>query len=94
VCRMCSFYDPQVAEACNEDDAEEVKEKERVNFCDYFRAAGNAYDPVKGRSAKQARSELAELFGEAVPAGSKPEDAMKDSSDDLQAAANKLFGDD
>ena len=38
VCRMCAFFNPEVIRACREDDADEVMEKERANFCDYFQA--------------------------------------------------------
>ncbi|NIT67742.1 MAG: hypothetical protein GWM93_13850, partial [Gemmatimonadetes bacterium] len=37
VCRMCEFYDTSVAKSCREPIAEEVTDKERANFCDYFR---------------------------------------------------------
>jgi hypothetical protein len=37
VCRMCEFFDPNVPKQCKEDDAEEVFEKERLNFCDWFK---------------------------------------------------------
>ena len=36
VCRMCTHFDPGVARQCREDDAEEVRDKERDNLCDYF----------------------------------------------------------
>ena len=38
VCRMCEFYDTSVAKSCREPVAEEVTDKERAQFCDYFRA--------------------------------------------------------
>jgi len=37
VCLNCIFYDTGKANSCREDKAEFVKEKERANFCEYFR---------------------------------------------------------
>lgn len=61
VCRMCEFYDTRVARACRETIAEEVKEKERANFCGYFRIS-NARGPAATDTAG-ARAQLDDLFG-------------------------------
>jgi hypothetical protein len=37
VCLNCSFYEPNRANECFEPQAERVKEKDRSNFCDFFR---------------------------------------------------------
>ncbi len=37
VCKNCIFYDPSVNNACHENQADRVVEKERSNFCDYFK---------------------------------------------------------
>jgi hypothetical protein len=63
VCRMCRFFDPAAPKQCLEDDAEEVTEKERVNFCEWFKPSMDAYDPVRARKEAQASSQLAALFG-------------------------------
>ena len=63
VCRMCVSYDPRVAKKCREDDAEEVKEKEQANFCDYFRPRSGAFDSAQAVAEQKARLELAALFG-------------------------------
>jgi len=39
-CKGCVFYDPSANNQCREPQAERVIEKERSNFCDYFRPAG------------------------------------------------------
>ena len=64
VCRMCRFFDPAVPAQCREDDAEEVVEKERVNFCEWFKPATGAFDPQLAAGESRARSELAALFGD------------------------------
>jgi hypothetical protein len=63
VCRMCQFYDLSKAKHCQEPIAEEVKDKERANFCDYFQPSGAAYRPGERSAADRARAELDALFG-------------------------------
>ncbi len=36
VCLNCTFYDEGRANQCFEPQAEQVKEKDRANYCDYF----------------------------------------------------------
>jgi hypothetical protein len=86
VCRMCSFYDPNVAKACREDDAEEVKEKERANFCDYFKPRVGAHDAAISAAEQKARGELDTLFGDAT----EPDDVA--ASDESLKEAESLFG--
>lgn len=61
VCRMCEFYDTRVARSCRETIAEEVKDKERANFCGYFRISA-ARGPA-ATDATAARAQLDDLFG-------------------------------
>jgi hypothetical protein len=82
VCRMCVFFDPAVPKQCREDDAEEVQEKERANFCEWFKPDADAYDPSYSSSESKARDELAALFGDAEPS-EKSHDGISD--------ADKLF---
>jgi hypothetical protein len=63
VCRMCEFYDVGKAKHCRETIADEVKDKERANFCDYFRPTPHAYQPGSVTAAERARQELEALFG-------------------------------
>ena len=83
VCRMCEFYDPGVPKQCTEDDAEEVNEKERLNFCDWFKPGTSVFDPKLAAEETGARSELASLFGE--------EEAEKPDTDALLGEAEDLF---
>ena len=87
VCRMCGFFDPTVAKSCREDDAEEVKEKERSNFCDYFEPRAGAHDAAITKAERKARGQLDELFGDAAEQG----DAA--ATDESLQAAESLFGD-
>ncbi len=63
VCRLCEFYDVAVAKHCREPIAEEVKDKTRANFCDYFKPRPGAYT-AEGDAGARARAELAALFGD------------------------------
>lgn len=63
-CRMCQFFDPAVTEQCTEDDAEEVKEKTRSNFCDYFKPGYDTFDPASAAAEDRAKNALDSLFGE------------------------------
>jgi len=60
---MCEFYDTTVARHCRETIAEEVKDKLRANFCDYFRPTPSAYRPDGTSAADRAKAELEALFG-------------------------------
>lgn len=62
VCRMCVEYDRSVAKHCREPTAEEVNDKEKANFCDFFRPRPGAFAPPSS-AADQARAELERLFG-------------------------------
>jgi hypothetical protein len=78
VCRMCEFFDPNVPKQCKEDDAEEVFEKERLNFCDWFKP-----DAKRAAEESRARGELASIFGD--------EEAQKPDDDALLEDAEDLF---
>jgi hypothetical protein len=64
VCRMCVFYDRNVPKQCREDDAEEVTEKERLNFCEWFKPSDSAFDADRKDQEDAAREALEDLFGD------------------------------
>lgn len=47
VCKMCEFYDIHAYNECKESTAMRVVDKEKANFCDYFKLS-----EVSGSSAK------------------------------------------
>ena len=59
---MCQNYDVSVPTKCREDDAEEVIEKERPNFCDWYLPSPDAFEPDGLRDENKAKAELATLF--------------------------------
>jgi len=60
VCKGCEFYDPAVNKQCRETQADLVVDKERSNFCDYFRPKGGIGSNVKSR--EDMRSAADSLF--------------------------------
>jgi hypothetical protein len=62
-CKLCEWYDVRVAKHCRETIAEEVRDKERANFCDYFKAKENAWSGQAASAADTAKAKLDELFG-------------------------------
>jgi hypothetical protein len=63
VCKMCIFFDASVPRKCREDGAEDVSEKERPNFCDWFKPSDRAFDPNRKSEEDAAKDALAALFG-------------------------------
>jgi hypothetical protein len=52
VCKNCDFYDPKAYNECHESSADPVKEKERANFCDFYRPS------TRGSGAKSQAESL------------------------------------
>ena len=65
VCKMCQHFDANVPRQCREDGAEDVTEKERPNFCDWFVPDENAFNPDRKTEADAAQAALHALFGDA-----------------------------
>ena len=63
VCKLCEWYSVAVAKHCREPIADEVKDKERANFCDYFKPRENAHSTVAVKAGATAKAELESLFG-------------------------------
>lgn len=84
VCRMCRWYDPRVSRQCRETVAEEVKNKERANFCGYYQARPNAYQARDDSAEQSARAQLDALFGGGPSEANSPTpDAARDALEDL-----------
>jgi hypothetical protein len=89
VCKLCEWYSISVAKHCRETVAEEVKDKERANFCDYFKPREDAYSAKSTDAAERAQAELDALFG-----GAKKSDeaAQPSAADKARAELEALFG--
>jgi len=84
VCLMCTAYDATAVRQCTEDDAEDVHDKRRANYCDYFVPNPDAYTPGKMTAQDRAEAALATLFDGAGNAAAPAAD--NDDSAALRAA--------
>jgi hypothetical protein len=83
---MCEYYAPRLPEACAEDDALEVREKARANFCDYFKPSADVYSPDELDAELAARQDLGALFGDDSKTESGEQAGTKDSTTAAQDA--------
>ena len=84
VCRLCRHFDTNKAKHCRELAAEEVQNKTRANFCDWFQPKAGAFNPSSS-SDTSPRNMLGSLFGGDLASPAKP---------DAQSELDKLFGGD
>lgn len=62
-CRNCKFYNLSAYNNCAEPQADRVVDKEKANFCDYFRPSGTKGVGGFGvDSVTKAKSSLDDLF--------------------------------
>lgn len=62
VCKMCVYFDDRVPRQCREDGAEEVRDKDRLNFCDWFKPDESAFDESRKSEEDAARAAAEDLF--------------------------------
>lgn len=56
-CKMCQHYDVKAYNECREPSADRIVDKEKANFCDYFKyGAGGATDAEKQRQEQLAKA--------------------------------------
>lgn len=59
---MCQFFDASVPRQCQEDGAEDVREKERLNFCDWYKPSDSAFDASRKDEEDAAVAAAEDLF--------------------------------
>lgn len=64
VCKMCIYFDKSVPRQCREDGAEDVTDKDRPNFCDWFKPSDTAFNQSAKSDADAAQDALTALFGD------------------------------
>jgi ribosome-binding protein aMBF1 (putative translation factor) len=66
VCLNCVSYDRKVAYECRDRRAEEIAQKDRSNFCEYFDMARREFVPQQDKDSREdkARDQLKKLFGD------------------------------
>jgi hypothetical protein len=95
VCRQCRWYDTGKAKDCAEPVADEVRDKERANFCGYFAIEPDAH--AGSTEADAARARLQALFGlEGAGAPADGAAALSDrrrrEADAAREELGRLFG--
>ena len=83
VCRMCRFYDPRLTGLCQEERAEEVRDKEHANFCDWFKPRPDAYHPPGTAKSQAAKTSLDSLFGGSASGSGDKREAARDKLEEL-----------
>ena len=91
-CRQCDFYAPSAPQSCREPVADEVREKEKSNFCGYFTLKVDAYAPADSTEADKARTQLDALFGEPADGAVSPVKGPMDEAARAREALESLFG--
>jgi hypothetical protein len=62
-CKLCLQFNPRQPQQCDEPTAEEVRDKERANFCEHYKPVAGAWKGGTTAAADSARTALEKLFG-------------------------------
>lgn len=57
VCKGCTFYDRSANQECHEPQADLVLDKERSNFCEYFKPKSGGATGAASRNALKAAAD-------------------------------------
>ncbi len=64
ICLNCEFYSPGSQWDCHETIPEAVRDKERANFCDYFRIAAHNRSTAQKKDPNTHREKFNSLFND------------------------------
>jgi hypothetical protein len=95
VCRLCRSWNPRYTSKCSHDHAEPPLDRERANFCQYFRPAAGAFRTAGAPAAGTASNDLEALFGdsqEQTGAGTAADNITE--AEEARRALDDLFGGD
>jgi hypothetical protein len=71
---MCKEFDGR--NSCNEPIAEDVTDREKANFCDYFSPSGAVFEKKVKEKQQNAKAQLAALFGDEPEVESSNEESL------------------
>lgn len=95
VCRLCRYWNLRYTSKCSHDHAEPPLDRERSNFCQYFRPVAGSFGNAKVPAGESARSSLEALFGkDQEQAGTDPVAGGMTESERARRALDALFGGD
>ena len=61
-CRNCEFYDVKSNSECRERITDRIKDKDRANFCDFFKMGIPLHNAKEAEQISDAKRKLEELF--------------------------------
>ena len=93
-CISCKNYAPGMSDGCTEDRAEFVLDKEKANFCDFFKVNPKAYGKKDDAQAIAAKASLAELFGDEPEEEGAATASPTAQADSALSELKRLFGED
>ena len=92
-CLGCLHSDTAAADACREDRADFILDKDRANFYDFFTVHTKAHRHHDKAAAKKAQAALVALFGEDLPADDVDSiQTAQTEADQALAGLRRLFG--
>ena len=95
VCRLCRSWNPRYTSKCSHDHAEPPLERERANFCQYFRPAAGVFRHAGAPAGDTTRNDLESLFAEGREQTGADTDAENmTESERARRALDALFGND
>ncbi len=90
VCRLCRSYNPRMTGYCDHDHAEPPLDRERANFCQYFKPRPGAYAPGEQDAEQGARKELDSLFGATPEDAAAPETGTSTRETESEQARTEI----
>ena len=93
MCRLCRYYNTRLTGNCGHDHAQPPLERERANYCQYFKPVPGACTPGERETALLARRGLEALFVSPAPQDQPVEHPHQPASGRARAELAKLFGD-
>jgi hypothetical protein len=87
---MCEFFDLRVSRSCREPVADDVRDKERANFCGYYQPRPGAYQAPDGTAARRSRAALDALFNQSSTDRAAAEAGNEDSQSATARAREQL----
>ena len=86
-CRQCQHFNPKLRADCDEPRAESYTEREKANFCDWFKLRHQFVETGKNARLVEHQAELNSLFGTDAGVTETPSD-IGTQLDDLFTASS------
>jgi hypothetical protein len=87
-CRQCQHYNPRLRVDCDEPRAESHSEREKANFCDWFKLRREFVEPGEKAPSADHQTELDTLFGTDAGVSQTPSDSRTQLDDLFTTSAD------